>query len=248
MVDKLIYKKKCTVCKKYFLVGVGKKSQISDRCDDCMKSKKTRYVFGVFFKLLFFIFLFMLFVSKMSLHEDLRYKQSSYDIRATKDFDIGIVEEFVDTIPKQYLRGINMIVLDPKPSRRAQIKSAITGVRYTGWYNPFTKNIDIFNDYSWDSTLIHEVGHHVWYHILSSDDRKQYTKFYGERSIFVSEYSLTNVEEGFAEDFSCFNFNDVKYSFVYRNESIKRFSYADRFNCSDLLPFGIQNMMKSITE
>lgn len=54
-------------------------------------------------------------------------------------------------------------------------------------------------------TLTHEYGHYVWFHLLSKDDRKRYRGIYRRQSEtrqLISEYAMTNTEEGFAEAFA----------------------------------------------
>jgi hypothetical protein len=56
-----------------------------------------------------------------------------------------------------------------------------------------------------NQALTHEYGHYVWFRLFSKKDRGKYRKIYnGQRHnhFLISDYSYTNLEEGFAEAFA----------------------------------------------
>lgn len=95
----------------------------------------------------------------------------------------------------------------------------------TGVYVEFTRAIYIepceFSKYVW----LHELGHHVWFNLISSEDRNEWRrlhdseiKLYDAYKInssltfpkvgFPTEYSLVNAEEDFAESFAYYGLNN----------------------------------------
>ena len=50
--------------------------------------------------------------------------------------------------------------------------------------------------------LNHELWHYYWFNIMTEIQRKRYTKEYNKAKVFYREYSNTNAEEDFADNFS----------------------------------------------
>lgn len=48
----------------------------------------------------------------------------------------------------------------------------------------------------------HEIGHHVWFTVLTEEERQQYREIFESSDIYVTEYSKTKVEENFAEEYA----------------------------------------------
>lgn len=48
---------------------------------------------------------------------------------------------------------------------------------------------------------LHEIGHYVWFELLTKSERQEYTDVYDNATFFPSDYSKTNVDEDFAEMF-----------------------------------------------
>jgi len=48
----------------------------------------------------------------------------------------------------------------------------------------------------------HEIGHHIWFKELTDNQRKEYINIYEDSNYYITEYSKTNVEENFAEEYS----------------------------------------------
>ena len=48
----------------------------------------------------------------------------------------------------------------------------------------------------------HEIGHHVWFKYLNDIQRKEYINIFKDSNYFITEYSKTNVEENFAEEYA----------------------------------------------
>jgi len=48
----------------------------------------------------------------------------------------------------------------------------------------------------------HEIGHHVWFIELNDEERKEYINIFKDSNYYITDYSKTNVEENFAEEYA----------------------------------------------
>jgi hypothetical protein len=72
------------------------------------------------------------------------------------------------------------------------------------FYSPYDSNIYVKKEYAANSnTIIHELGHNVWYTQMNSTQRDEFKKLNIVEGA-STEYGKTNVEEDFADSFTLF--------------------------------------------
>jgi len=57
----------------------------------------------------------------------------------------------------------------------------------------------------------HEIGHHVWFRDLNDNQRERYINIYNDSNYYITEYSKTNAEENFAEEYAFYRACDKEY-------------------------------------
>ncbi|WP_273047429.1 hypothetical protein [Pseudoalteromonas sp.] len=111
----------------------------------------------------------------------------------------------VNRIPRAHLEGLNYIVYDKaRFFQRNYSDASSVNQNVLGTYNSLPKNyVCIFKFSSlreFEHILYHEIGHHVFQHILSAQQRRYWVselhRFYPE---FISKYACTNGQEDFCE-------------------------------------------------
>jgi hypothetical protein len=155
----------------------------------------------------------------------IKNKESGQIITPKKDFvfegftiknDHGFSEEEVqhclfvlkEALDKIKEKGFNNILYGDMILSKALIGSK----RWGGFYIPSKDhveiNVDMFNsivdtDVSYAKYVtIHEIGHRLWFKILSEDNRREYAKnFHLNSCVSVSKYGSTQAAEDFAEVF-----------------------------------------------
>jgi len=84
-------------------------------------------------------------------------------------------------------------------------------IGYVYFYNAgsYLQHVDLIfffgKDYSPDElhyVADHEIGHHIWFQELSEKERNEYINIYEDSNYYITEYSKTNVEENFAEEYA----------------------------------------------
>jgi hypothetical protein len=76
-----------------------------------------------------------------------------------------------------------------------------------GVYIDSSNSIYVCKDPHTEFYTNHELGHHVWFDILTEEERKEYTELYEKAKkkgirFFYREYSRTTVLEDFADNFA----------------------------------------------
>ena len=115
-------------------------------------------------------------------------------------------------LPRAHIESIASVVYDPSRffQRSYAVPKAIN-YRTLGEYSATpTNHVLVYRFKSkseFQHILIHEVGHHVFKHILSSTKRKEWvTKLY-PNSNYVTDYAKTNASEDFAESYAIYWIN-----------------------------------------
>jgi len=49
---------------------------------------------------------------------------------------------------------------------------------------------------------LHELGHYIYFKKLNDIERKQYEQLFNDSNIYITDYSMTNAAENFAEEFA----------------------------------------------
>jgi hypothetical protein len=78
-------------------------------------------------------------------------------------------------------------------------------IKFAGWYDLSQKGIVIFKfEDEWDfyQILYHEIAHHVFYRILTIDERYRWVNEISRSEGHVSNYARKNTHEDFAETYA----------------------------------------------
>lgn len=129
-------------------------------------------------------------------------------------------QQIIDAIakvPKAHLEGLEYIVYDPERFfQRTYVEPRSINYKVLGQYSKAPKkfiSIHAFNSKKeFYHILYHEIGHHVFNHILPSKKRVEWVcNIYPNSDFFVSNYASKNAQEDFCESYSCFftNFNNL---------------------------------------
>jgi len=121
--------------------------------------------------------------------------------------------EYVKTqllrLPKAHIASIASVVYDPSRFfQRSYFVPKVVNYRTLGEYlTTPTNHVLVYHFKSvseFQHILFHEVGHHVFRHVLNSTERKEWvTKLYPNTK-YVTDYASTNASEDFAESYSIF--------------------------------------------
>ena len=166
----------------------------------------------------------------------------NYALISEDTVDVGdYVIHLFPEIPEVYLEGITNIYL--QNNRTSYHKISFEG--NSGYHNPYSREIFIFTDevFYVRGTLLHEIGHDVYYYKLNQTQRDEWEKIhkeawnlpqerycfiswsngtckdymYNER--FITKYAETNPREDFAESFLDFmNYKEYIYMECYLKE------------------------------
>jgi len=79
-----------------------------------------------------------------------------------------------------------------------------------------------------DSTILHEIGHILWFNYYSTDEQTKYIEEYNGETAHISQYAKTSAREDFAENFQ----------FYARNKD----SFRIRDNKREFIELGLTNV------
>ena len=99
-------------------------------------------------------------------------------------------------LPDFHLAGLRYVKFDPD-----------RGVMMAGWYDREVRGVHIFcvaNILDFLETLYHEVGHHVFWEVLTIDQRADWVRAVSPSEGSVSQYAERNAREDFAETYAWF--------------------------------------------
>ena len=128
---------------------------------------------------------------------------------------IDDVVQTVDALPVHHLNGLLEIIFDP--NRETEISQDILesscNTTAKGIYVQ-TKGTVVLYDFEngerFRHILYHEIGHHVFYRILNSFDKKHWVTVLNPRSRHVTRYAMRNAAEDFADSYAVFMLNPKK--------------------------------------
>lgn len=128
----------------------------------------------------------------------LKYFSKQSDVKLK---DIALV---IKSVPSKHLKGITTIAYDPsRYFQRSYSNPSPINYRARGEYQRFP--FDHILVYKFESLkelkhiLYHEIGHHVFWRIMGSKERKRWVVGLFPKSRHISDYSKKNGAEDFAE-------------------------------------------------
>lgn len=131
--------------------------------------------------------------------------------------------------PKGYLKEFTIINYVDATNVPAHISNSLTSA---GCYMYPRKTIFLAGNYQPKLivyTLIHEVGHHIWFTVLDDSDRMLWTDFWKKKG-GLTNYADTNEKEDFAEYYALTMYgsiNGCQYHTRIRNNDIWRDTLLD---------------------
>jgi Zn-dependent protease with chaperone function len=136
-------------------------------------------------------------------------------VKGFKDQSIVTIDQLlamVEKIPLHHKQKIKNIVYDPSRFfQKSYVNPKPLNTNVAAQYNTMPWAFIVI--YRFDTVkqlehmLYHEIGHHVYNHVISSTQKKQWvTQIYPQKR-FISDYAATNASEDFAETYA-FYFHD----------------------------------------
>jgi len=119
------------------------------------------------------------------------------------------IETAIIHLPKHHISSLECIAFDPSRFyQRSYADPRPINYAAAGEYSRLPINhILIFNFRSQNEflhILYHEIGHHVFKHVLDSFQRKSWVMDVSRNGEYVTEYAKTNASEDFAECYSIY--------------------------------------------
>lgn len=148
-------------------------------------------------------------------------------VKGFKNQSIVTIEQLlslVEKIPLTHKQKIKNIVYDPSRQwQRSYVVPKTVNTRVGAQYHTAPWAFIVI--YQFNSIaelthmLYHEIGHHVYQHVLTSSQKKHWvTQIYPQKK-FISDYAATNANEDFAETYS-----------FYFHDSARCRSFADKYH------------------
>ncbi|CAH9050971.1 hypothetical protein PSECIP111951_00302 [Pseudoalteromonas holothuriae] len=128
------------------------------------------------------------------------------------------IKTAIAKVPNAHLKGLQYIVYDPERFfQRSYVNPRPINYNVIGQYNRLPSKFitihKIIHEENFYHVLYHEIGHHVFNHILPSRMRVTWVNdIFPNSQYFVSNYASTNAQEDFCESYSSFytNASDLK--------------------------------------
>lgn len=139
---------------------------------------------------------------------------------------VEYIQSALNKLPSSHLVNLECIAFDPsRYYERSYVAPKPINYSAMGSYSKLPINhILIFNfrtPSEFLHVLYHEIGHHVFKHVLSSKERKLWVTDISRNNAYVTDYASTNANEDFAECYACYHVNltllsaiPTKYRFI----------------------------------
>lgn len=143
----------------------------------------------------------------------LRMTVSGFSMQGIVDMDD--IKRAVDALPNRHLEKLGGLVYEPVSGHGPMGVYAYEQDEFNGYVTPMRKNHRVLIHRIPDlkqffHTLYHEIGHHVFYEVITQKEKKRWvTEVYPE-SPFVTPYASRNASEDFAETYATYLLDNEK--------------------------------------
>jgi len=138
--------------------------------------------------------------------------------------DVNTITSQLKRLPRFHLKNLKQILYDPDRYTPKIIDCSFLDARAQGIYVQSHQLIVIFELHNLNQllhVLFHEIGHHVYFRIITQQLKVEWVKDICRNDKFITEYASRNAAEDFAESYSCYFLQPnklkkipLKYSFL----------------------------------
>jgi len=127
--------------------------------------------------------------------------------------NVSEIVSHINRIPKFHLQKLNQILYDPERYTPKIIDGPSLEASTQGVYIQSHQLIIIFKLHNLDQllhVLFHEIGHHVYFKIITQQLKMRWVKEICRNDKFITEYASRNAAEDFAETYVSYLLNPDK--------------------------------------